>query len=70
MKVLVIQSCLTLCNPMDVTCHGILQGKERTSKNLRKLLLGKIVLIHVQLFNDQKEKWQLWYNCLELLVFI
>ena len=27
MKVKVTQSCLTLCNPMDYTVHGILQAK-------------------------------------------
>ena len=26
-KVKVTQSCLTLCNPMDYTVHGILQGR-------------------------------------------
>ena len=26
-KVNVIQSCLTLCNPMDYTVHGILQAR-------------------------------------------
>ena len=27
MKVKVAQSCLTLCNPMNYTVHGILQAK-------------------------------------------
>ena len=27
MKVKVAQSCLTLCNPMDYTVHGILQDR-------------------------------------------
>ena len=27
MKVKVAQSCLTLCNPMDFTVHGILQAR-------------------------------------------
>ena len=27
MKVKVAQSCLTLCNPMDYTVHGILQAR-------------------------------------------
>ena len=27
MKVLVTQSCLTLCDPMDYTVHGILQAR-------------------------------------------
>ena len=27
MKVKVTQSCLTLCNPMDYTVHGILQAR-------------------------------------------
>ena len=27
MKVKVVQSCLTLCNPMDYTVHGILQAR-------------------------------------------
>ena len=27
MKVKVIQSCLTLCDPMDYTVHGILQAR-------------------------------------------
>ena len=26
-KVKVVQSCLTLCNPMDYTVHGILQAR-------------------------------------------
>ena len=39
-KVKVTQSCLTLCDPMDYTVHGILQGRIREWAGSLSLLQG------------------------------